>query len=437
GATIWGVGGHDTWQSDEIPGDASIDIDWYVERARQAEAARFDFVFVPDSQFVSPDSPPHYLNRLEPLTLLSALAVATTNIGLIGTLSSSYDAPFSLARRVGSLDLISKGRAGWNVVTSVDAGTAANFGLEEHYDYATRYARAQEHVEVVRGLWDSYEDDAFPRDKASGVFFDRSKQHRLDHRGTHFSVAGPLNLSRSRQGQPVVFQAGVSEEGRTLGATVADGIFANPSTLDEAKAFYRDIKSRAAALGRDPRHVVICPALGFQLGATDEEAERLYADRVAARDFDKMLRTFSRPYAWHDFTQYDLDAPFPDVVAYAEKGGRTIAEHLAQVARERALSLRETVLYNESIMQLVFVGSPSTVADRMEQWLVEEAADGFITAITVPSDFARFVDEVLPILRERGVVRSEYDAETLRGNLGLPVPVNVHTAARVAGPVAA
>jgi FMN-dependent oxidoreductase (nitrilotriacetate monooxygenase family) len=430
GVTIWGVGGFDTWQSPEIPGDASIEIDWYIERARQAEAARFDFIFVPDGQFVTPDSAPHHLNRLEPLTLLSALAVVTTNVGLIGTFSSSYDPPFSLARRIGSLDLISHGRAGWNVVTSVDPGTASNFGLEEHYDYTTRYARAREHVGVVRGLWDSFEDDAFPRDKQAGLFFDPARLHALNHRGAFFSVAGPLNLSRSAQGHPVIFQAGVSDEGRTLGAATADGIFTVSSSFEEAQDFYRDIKSRAAALGRDPGHILICPSVEFQLGETDEDAHRLYREKLAARDFDKLVTSLSRQYGWHDFRQYDPDAPFPDVAVYAERAGRTVARRLAQVAGERGLTLRETVLYFESLNHGAFVGSPQTVASEIERWLMEDAADGFITTITVPSEFTRFAEQVLPILRERGIFRTDYESDTLRGNLGLPIPANVHTASR-------
>ena len=200
GVIPYGVGGpgsYQLWHDPEIPGDASVDIDWFVDVARQAEAAKFDLVFIVDSQFITPDSPPHYLNRLEPLTLLSALAVTTTNLGLIATLSTSYHEPFSVARRFASLDQISKGRAGWNVVTSGDAGTAQNYGRDDHYDYATRYGRALEHVEVVKALWDSYEDDAFPRDKERGVFLDKSKLHPLNHRGEFFSVSGPLNISRS------------------------------------------------------------------------------------------------------------------------------------------------------------------------------------------------------------------------------------------------
>jgi len=197
GAVLVGVGGpgqHATWLSPEIPGNASVDINWYIERARQAEAAKFDLVFIVDSQFITPDSPHHYLNRLEPLTLLSALAVSTSNIGLVGTLTTSYNEPFNVARRFASLDLISGGRAGWNVVATGDGGTAGNYSRDEHFDYATRYGRALEHVNVVKGLWDSYEDDAFPRDKENGVFLDRSRQHQLNHKGEYFSVVGPLNI---------------------------------------------------------------------------------------------------------------------------------------------------------------------------------------------------------------------------------------------------
>ena len=210
---VGGPGQHNTWLSPEIPGNASVDIQWYIARAQQAEAAKFDLVFIVDSQFITPDSPHHYLNRLEPLTLLSAVAVHTRNIGLVGTITTSYNEPFNVARRLASLDLISGGRAGWNVVTSGDSGTAGNYSRDEHYDYATRYGRALEHVRVAQGLWDSYEDDAFPRDKEAGVFFDRAKQHALNHKGEYFSVVGPLNLERSPQGQPVIFQAGDSERG--------------------------------------------------------------------------------------------------------------------------------------------------------------------------------------------------------------------------------
>jgi FMN-dependent oxidoreductase (nitrilotriacetate monooxygenase family) len=434
GAAPVGVGGpgqQNTWLDPEIPGDASVDINWYIERARQAEAALFDFIFVVDSQFITADSPPHYLNRLEPLTLLSALAVSTKSIGLAATITSSYTEPFHVARQLASLDLISHGRAGWNVVTSLDPGTAGNYGMAEHFDYSTRYSRALEHVTVAQGLWDSYEDDAFPRDKAAGVFFDPTRQHQLNHVGEHFSVVGPLNVESSVQGRPVIFQAGDSEEGRDLAATVGEGIFTIARSFEEGQAFYAEMKERASAKGRNPDEILIMPSLTPTIGDTDEEAQALKEAREGAKSFDKTLAEFSRPYGWHDFSRYDPDGPFPDVAQYAERGGRTMTKRLEQVAREKGLTLRETVLYADRSFRAGFVGSPRTVADEIERWFVDRAADGFILHVTVPSEFARFTDEVLPILRERGLARSEYSADTLRGHLGLAIPENRHTAARL------
>jgi FMN-dependent oxidoreductase (nitrilotriacetate monooxygenase family) len=435
GAALLGVGGpgqQNTWLSPEIPGDASVDIGWYIERARQLEEARLDFVFIVDSQFITPDSPPHYLNRLEPLTLLSALAVATSSIGLVGTITTSYNSPFNVARRLASLDLISAGRAGWNVVTSGDSGTAGNYSLDEHYDYATRYGRALEHVRVAQGLWDSYEDDAFPRDRQAGVFFDRSRQHALNHRGEHFSVVGPLNIERSPQGQPVIFQAGDSEEGRTLGAAIGEGIFTIARSFEDGQTFYRDMKERVAAAGRDPNAVLIMPGFAVRIADTDEQAWAAEEQTYQAKDFSKTLAEFGRPFGWHDFSRYDLDAQFPDVAAFGATSFRTQAEHIASVAAERSFTLRETVLHFDRMYRTPFAGSARTVAREIERWFDGRAADGFILMVTAPSDFARFADEVLPLLRERGLFRSEYESDTLRGNLGLPVPRNRHTVAREA-----
>ena len=245
---VGGPGSDGLWKDARVAKNASVDIDYYIDLAKLAERGLFDAFFIVDSQFINADYPPHYLNRLEPLTLLSAVATHTKNIGLVVTASSTYNSPFNLARRLASLDHISRGRAGWNVVTSFDSQVSKNFGLDEHLDYATRYGRAQEFVEVARGLWDSYEDDAFPADVEAGVFLDRSKLHPLNHVGEHFKVAGPLNLARSKQGQPVIFQSGVSEEGRTLAAHVAEGIFAPGESFESAREHYSDVKARAAAL---------------------------------------------------------------------------------------------------------------------------------------------------------------------------------------------
>ncbi|MET0989992.1 MAG: LLM class flavin-dependent oxidoreductase [Glaciihabitans sp.] len=437
GAVLMGVGGpgeHTTWLSPEIPGDASVDIDWYIARARQAEAAKFDLVFIVDSQFITPDSPNHYLNRLEPLTLLSALAVTTSHIGLVGTITTSYNEPFNVARRLASLDLISHGRAGWNVVATGDGGTAGNYSREEHFDYATRYGRAFEHVRVAQGLWSSYEDGAFPRDRASGVFFDPTKQHQLNHTGEHFSVVGPLNIERSPQGQPVIFQAGDSPEGRDLGARLGEGIFTHAPTLEAGQEFYRDIKDRAAAAGRNPDEVLILPGVSPIIADTDEAAREIELDIHRSKDFDKTLAQFGRPFGWHDFSAYDLDAPFPDLGDLGDTSFRTQANRIKEVAREQGLTLRETVHHFNPAPRSPFTGSAATVAREIEKWFTGRAIDGLNVHVTVPSEFARFTDEVLPLLRERGLFRTDYESTTLRGNLGLPIPPNVHTVARQQSP---
>ena len=433
GAILMGVGGpgqHDVWKNPEIPGDASINIGWYIERARQAEAALFDLVFIVDSQFITPDSPPHYLNRLEPLTLLSALAVSTTNIGLVGTLTTSYNTPFNVARRFASLDVISNGRAGWNVVATGDGGTAGNYSRDEHYDYETRYGRALEHVRVVQGLWDSYEDDAFPRDVGANVFLDPAKQHELNHVGEHFSVVGPLNISRSPQGQPVIFQAGDSHDGRNLGAEIGEGIFTFAPSLEAGVAFANDIRARAAAKGRNPEHVLILPGISPIVAETDELAREEEYRQRGQKDFAKTLAQFGRPFAWHDFTQYDLDAPFPELGSLGDTSFKTQADTIKRVARENGYTLRQTIEHFTAFKPGPFVGSPETVANAIQEWFEAGALDGINVHVTVPSEFARFTETVLPILRARGVVRIEYESTTLRGNLGLPIPENIHTAER-------
>lgn len=433
GAVLFGVGGpgqHNTWRSPEIPGTASVDIGWYIDRARQAEAALFDHVFVVDSQFITADSPPHYLSRLEPLTLLSAVAVHTKHIGLVATITTTYHAPFDVARRLASLDHISGGRAGWNVVTSGDAGTARNYNRDEHEDYATRYGRAHEHVGVVRGLWDSYEAEAFPRDKVVGDFFDRSRQHVLNHEGPFYRVAGPLNIERTPQGQPVIFQAGDSEEGRDLGATVADAIFTHARSLELAQAFRSEMRRRAAEKGRDPDGLLVIPGISTVIADTDQEALQQQEAALGAKSFQRALAELGRPFGWHDFSQYDLDAPFPDVAAAGERSFRTQAQAITRHARDHGLTLRQVVQHHLQAGRSPFVGSPITVANEIQRWFEHGGIDGINLTVTTPSEFAGFTDRVLPILRERGVVRAEYEATTLRGNLGLEVPPNRYTLAR-------
>jgi FMN-dependent oxidoreductase (nitrilotriacetate monooxygenase family) len=429
----YGVGGpghHGLWKDPRVAKNASIDINYYIAQAKLAESGLFDAFFIVDSQFINASYPAHYLNRLEPLTLLSAVATHTTNIGLVATASSTYNSPFNLARRVASLDQISNGRAGWNVVTSFDSQVSKNFGLDEHLDYATRYGRALEFVEVARGLWDSYEDDAFPADVERGVFLDPSKLHALDHVGEHFKVAGPLNLSRSRQGQPVIFQAGVSEDGRNLAAQVAEGIFAPGESLESAREYYADVKRRAAALGRNPHQIVVLNNGSPVVASTDEKAHARSREIFEEdNDFDRKVASLGRAFGAYDFSQHDLDAPFPDLIHLTERGGRRGADLVRQAA-ENGWTLRQTVEATSEYSPGPFVGSPQTVADNIQTWFESGALDGINLAFRLTEDLETFIGTVVPILQQRGLFRTEYEADTLRGNLGLPFPINRHTRKR-------
>lgn len=424
GAILAGVGTtHDDWRDPDLPGDASIDINWYIQAARQAEAAKFDLVFIVDSPYITKESAPHFLNRLEPLTLLSALAVSTSHIGLVATLTTSYWEPYNVARQFGSLDLISGGRAGWNVVTTGLEGAARNYGREAHFDHGERYARAGEFVEVVRGLWDSYEDDAFPRDKQAGIFLDKDKQHALNHKGRFFSVAGPLALTRSAQGQPVIFQAGDSDTGRDLGAAIADGTFTIADNFESAQAYYADLKARAVALGRDPDKLLVLPGLTVTIADSQEDAERIRAAQDADISLDKLLVQLGRPFNYHDFSQYDLDAPFPDLSHVSLNGYKGHAERIIRGAKEKGLTLRQAAWRFGRHYQ-GFIGTAVHVADEIERWFHGRAADGFNLHVTRPGEFTRFTEKVVPILQARGLFRRDYTHTTLRGHLGLNRPEN-------------
>lgn len=432
GAMIHGVGGGwGDWRHENAQPDASTNFRFYKQQAQKAEAGKFDFAFIADSVYIHEKSSPHYLNRFEPLTVLSALAAVTQRIGLVGTLTVSYSEPFTVARQFASLDHISGGRAGWNVVTSWLAGSANNYSKAEHPSHEKRYRIAQEHVDVVRGLWDSWEDDAFVRDKASGVFFDPSKLHALNHQGEFFSVQGPLNIARSKQGQPVIFQAGTSEDGRNFAAKNADAIFVGHENIEEAKKYYRDLKRRAASFGRNPDELFILPGIGPIVGRTEEEAERKYQEKVALVTIEDALTALGRPFNDHDFTQYPLDGPFPDLGDLGSESQQGGSERIKKLARDHGLTLRETAL-RFATPRSTFVGTPEQVADTIERWIEEEASDGFIVSTAIPGGLDDFVELVVPLLRERGLFRDDYDSDTLRGHLGLEVPVNRYSRQTVA-----
>eukprot|EP01042_Synura_sphagnicola_P030556 gene30556-39372_t len=351
------------------------------------------------------------------------VATHTSRIGLVATLTTSYWEPYNVARQFASLDAISHGRAGWNVVTTGLEGAARNYGRDEHFDHAERYDRAHEFVTVVKGLWDSYEDDAFPRDKAAGVFLDKAKQHKLNHKGRHFRVDGPLALTRSKQGQPVIFQAGDSNAGRDLGAGIADATFAASQDFETGQQYYADLKRRAAALGRDPDLIKVLPGLFPIIADTDEQAQALARAQHEALDFDKLLVQLGRAFNYHDFRQYDPDAPFPDLTWVTLNSYKGHAERIIATARDRGLSLREAA-YQLGQWRNGFVGSPETIADEIERWFHGRAADGFNLRVTRPADFTLFRERVVPILQARGLFRRDYAGDTLRSHLGLPVPEN-------------
>ena len=396
-----------------------------------AEAAKFDFLFVADSVFITEKSSPHYLNRFEPLTILSALAAVTDRIGLVGTLTVSYAEPFNVARQFASLDHISGGRAGWNVVTSWLEGSAANYSRDKHYDHATRYRLAAEHLDVVQGLWDSYEDDALIHDKATGRFIDPGKLHRLDHRGEFFHVQGPLNISRSPQGQPVIFQAGASEDGRNFAAARSDAIFVQHESLAPAQAYYADIKRRAAGFGRDPESVFILPGLRPVIGSTEAEAQRKYEEFAALTSVDDALLLLSRSFNEHDLRQYDPDGPFPDVARFAENSNRSTSDRILRLAREEGLTLGQTAR-RFATPRSDFVGTPEQVADSFQRWFEGRGADGFVYNNSLPDELSVFAETVVPILQSRGLFRSEYEGTTFRESLGIAKPVNRHAATALA-----
>ncbi|WP_407921127.1 LLM class flavin-dependent oxidoreductase [Brevibacillus migulae] len=429
---IHGVGGNmGAWRHQNALTDASVNFGFYVQQAQKAEEGKFDLVFIADGLYINEKSLPHFLNRFEPLTILSALGAMTSKIGLVGTVSTTYSEPFTVARQFASLDHISGGRAGWNVVTSPLEGSALNYGKKEHPSHEHRYRIAEEHLQVTKGLWDSWEDDAFVRDKDTGVFFDPQKMHRLNHQGEFFSVQGPLNIARSRQGYPVIFQAGSSESGKTLAAKSADAVFTGVETLEDAKRFFRDVKTRAAEYGRSSDDILIFPGIRPIVGSTQAEAERKHEEIARLVSIEHALNYLGRFFDHHDFSQYPLDDPFPELGDIGSNSFRSTTDKIKQTAKEKQWTLRQVAL-ETATPRSAFIGTPETVADRIQQWFDEKAADGFIIHTSVSGGLDDFVDFVVPLLQERGIYRTEYEADTLRGNLGLSIPVNRYTSKKAA-----
>ena len=418
------------WRHPEVQADGSTNLRWVLELARIAEAGKLDMLFIADSLYATPNSTPFDLNHFEPVTILSAVAAATTHVGLVGTMSTSYSQPFTTARQMMSLDVLSGGRAGWNAVTSSNAHVARHFGGETLYEHDLRYRMAQEYIDVVRGLWDSYEDDAFPRDKAAGRYLDATKMHRLDHHGEFFKVQGPLNIQRSPQGHPILFQAGASEAGRDLAARSADAVFSNRETLAECQAYRADLKARAARYGRAPEEVLVFPVITPIIGATEADAQRRSEELNALMDVQTALKFLSRYFSSFDFSPYPLDVPMPNLEEIVGGAKESSAQYMIKVAREERLTLRQ-LAYRAAAPRRDFTGTPEQIADRFQVYFEEFGADGFMVATDIsPRGLADFVEHVVPLLQRRGLYREEYEGTTLRSHLDLPYPENRHTVRR-------
>ena len=436
-------GGHHmaAWRHPGVASNGRIRIESFMDAAQTAERAKFDMVFTADTNasFGADDvvywTHSSAASRLEPLTMLGALSAVTKHIGLVATMSTTYAEPFSVARFFASLDQISHGRAGWNLVTSLTDAEAKNFGKETHAAHADRYVRAREFAQVVLGLWDTWEDDAMVYDKATGVYLDPDKLHFLNHKGAHFSVRGPLMVQRSSQGHPVIVQAVGSEDGRQLAAETAEVIFTVQQEIKAAKEFSADVKARAAKLGRPPNAIRILPGVMPVVGKTRAEAEAKYEELQDLILPEIGVRQLSS-YIGVDLTQFPIDGPVPE--PKETNGEQARVKMIGEMARRENLTIR--ALYKRVIGQRahrVLMGTASDIADALEEWFVAGACDGFnVLPPTFPRDLNEFCDGVVPELQRRGLFRKEYEGQTLRENLGLPYPVNRHAAARQSGSAA-
>lgn len=413
------------WRHPDGYPDAAFNLDYARQIARIAEAAKFDFLFVADMLSVR-DGPMSAVARsaqltlgVDPLTMMASLAAITSNIGFVVTASTTYSQPYTVARQMASLDVLSGGRAAWNVVTSTQRNEAANFGLADAIDHSVRYERAHEFVEAVRGLWGTSEPGVFVGDKQSGILFDTDKLHAYRHQGRFYTVDGILNVPPSPQGRPVLVQAGASGPGRDLAATIADIIFAQAPTIDAAQEYYRDVKGRVRDKGRDPRKVLLMPGFTPVLGRTRAEAEAQLAELDAMIDPAISIPMLS-DYIGIDISSLDIDGPLPDIDETTNKS-QSVIKVIKSFAKRDNMSIRQIATWVASSMNHNrVIGTPEEVADQMQHWFENEVCDGFlISPLLYPDGLKQFADEVIPILQERKLFRADYEGSTLRANLGL------------------
>jgi N-acetyl-S-(2-succino)cysteine monooxygenase len=430
GLFLEGTGHHvAAWRDPDVDPNGRQGLAHYLDAARTAERGKFDLVFMADTNatFGADDvdswTRTTAASRLEPITLLGAIAAVTERIGLVATATTTYFEPFHVARFFASIDQISGGRAGWNLVTSLAVAEAYNFGRETHPHHGDRYARAREFAKVVLGLWDSWEDGAVIADKQSGIYLDRSKLHFLNHKGRHFAVRGPLTVHRSPQGRPVIVQAGQSDDGRDLAAETAEITFTVQQDLEAGRAFYADIKRRAAAYGRPPGAIKVLPGVMTVIGRSRAEAADKYERLQALLSPELAIKDLSSHFGL-DLSAWPLDGPVPDPHPDVEQKGRV--KVMVELARRDNLTIRQ--LYRRVYGQRghrVVIGTASEVADALEQWFRGGAADGFnLLPLTFPRGLDDIVDLLIPELQRRKLFRTDYEGKTLRENLDLPFPVH-------------
>jgi FMN-dependent oxidoreductase (nitrilotriacetate monooxygenase family) len=415
------------WRYPGAFADANLNIRQMKRFAQTLERGRFDVLFTADHLAVlnmpmSALKRSHTVSTFEPLTLLSALSSVTEHIGLVGTASTSYEEPYHVARRFASLDHLSDGRAGWNVVTSYNPDAALNFSMSDQLEHDARYGRAREFCDVVRGLWDSWADDAFIRDVERGLYFDPDRLHVLNHQDANFSVRGPLNIARPVQGAPVIFQAGASEAGRQLAVETADVIFGSEGTLEDARRFYADIQQRLRAAGRGEDAIRIMPGAMIVLGDTMEVAQARRAHLDSLVNYEICIPALSRMLG-SDASGFDPDKPLPEVPLTNDS--QSTRAYVIELGEREGLTVRQLAQRLGGYGGMTFVGTAASIADEMEQWHEERGADGFnIIFPHVPQGLDNVVDTLVPELQRRGIFRTEYKGRTLRENLGLARPEN-------------
>ncbi|MGL3213627.1 LLM class flavin-dependent oxidoreductase [Bradyrhizobium sp. BR 1433] len=423
-------GGHHeaAWRYKGSAADRILDVSYYQELAQRAEAQKFDAIFFADGPVLADNVRYAQRFRFEPITWLAAIAVATKRIGLIATASTTYTEPYNLARLFASLDHLSGGRAGWNIVTTSTAQAAQNFGLPEHPPHHERYERAREYIDVITRLWDSWEDDAVVNDPASGIFADTGKIHPIDHVGKHFRVRGPLNISRTPQGRPVYVQAGSSDDGRAFAARYAEAIFTAHQTLASAQEFYADIKRQARAFDRSPDQVRILPGISPFIASTQAEADLLQDE------FNELIQpeyslTQLRQMIGLDLSGFDLDGPFPRhlIDTGSARGVASRFKLVVDIVDREQPTIRQLVQRLAGARgHWVIAGPPEKIADNIQTWFENGAADGFnVMPPWLPGGFDIFAEQVVPILRKRGLFRDEYSGTTLRDHYGLSRPQSV------------